>query len=1112
MYTKFITNENWKTLSANYIFDNDIDFKNSKINSDANLNLNYTPFFKNLKDFCNNNYSFLFLTEKNNTNNYINLNKLQEKTFSTICLIANNYIDNKVSVDTVFFSLSNNNVFFDNIKNFNDSFYIELFFYDNNNLLLYNNLNGIYNIIVLDPFDKQIKTINLQKDPKNFQFYDIVKYSFNYIYDVDNKNLVIYKKINEDNLILYKTINNSLSTSNISFKNLNKESLFTVINAKNVPDIDLGINFLSYTNTFNQNNLNINKIKSKYNINNNFLGHIEYNTIRDSLNLNFLTLKNQLNIKDNQNYIENNDNSFRDYKTIHGGGNREEGYENVSINYTSDKIAYTFSSDKNTWFRIPNNKNIKKYNINNTSFFKNGAIAGSAPIYSDKIWKKLVNDTELENTGSWLCSWLSGGDSRGVWMDRFYDNNTFTAFEALKYNSNVNYTPQYQVLYKEGIKDVVSNINIESDGIYSYFHIGKNTANNILKSKDIDLYKQKFDSFNSKKDFLIQPFLNKQNEEVYHFNGDSYGKVILKEDDFYNSNFTLSFFATRKNWIDNRFYNIIGNYLDSGFSIINNNTINIVTHYFINKKLFFLNDKFENILSIDITPVIKALENFEDIVIHSVFYLGILDNFYVVTNNGIVIEYTAYGTLVDIAYSIDVVNTNLKIISTSYNLNFGILLDSNNRIFKIDFKNNTVVIESESNITSIPENYNFNLNDFCVVIDFADRIYRLKGMRPIFKNNNLYYLNNASDILMVYDVNTQQNNEYIIKNQIIKSFCFNKNDETIMVFSDGHEIYDYLGNFVEKINLSTVNDSLSNNNIGVLNFGKEEKIILNGINADGNMFFYNLNYKNLKLVYKEYSNNKLEMSKKNLAFEEYYQGVLNSLYPLPGYTVRLKLINIVNREDSVEFKVNILGETLDSGKHHFSMIINSIEGFFDFYIDGSLYTRKIFPKNKFYFDKSLFNNNIIIGTTHFYNNLLYNNFYNSSDMFFVDDLIIENFKIYKEALNIDENKLIYLSEYGTKDLKTDIICGERNYLDTISRFFKNSLPGQKSNIINIRINDSLIKDKNLQETYNKIIMNKIKDILPAHVKVNQIIWENSKDNLENMLENFFNTENTLTYS
>ncbi len=71
--------------------------------------------------------------------------------------------------------------------------------------------------------------------------------------------------------------------------------------------------------------------------------------------------------------------------------------------------------------------------------------------------------------------------------------------------------------------------------------------------------------------------------------------------------------------------------------------------------------------------------------------------------------------------------------------------------------------------------------------------------------------------------------------------------------------------------------------------------------------------------------------------------------------------------------------------------------------------------------------------------------------------------------------------------------GKRGYIETIDTFFKNKLPGRKSNMVNIGINDTGITQKDLQNDINKEIILKIKKVLPATVMLNSINWEQEND-------------------
>jgi len=1124
MYTKFITKNNWEPLRGSYVFDNTVTLKEEYLASDGGLNAVYIPICKDLKDYANNNYSMFFLSNDRTVSSILELKDPKIATTNIPCLVAHTFQNKLVSEDTVFLSLSGNSVSLKNIRDFDNSFYVELLFLDSNKVILYTFQNNLYTGLSIDILDNKLKIVNLPTAPQQLSNYEKNKIAFNYIFDKKSKNIVFYKELNNSFLLVLKTDTNILSAGSGTPDSINSKNIFSVIDVLDLPSLQLKTDFVSYKTTFGQNNININRNKTLFNIKNNFLGHIEYNNIKDNYaSFNFITLKNQLNITDNQNRTNNESNSFRQYTTILGGGKREEGYSNLSLNYLSKNVTYKFSSDKTTWFHIPFTDGVKAVNINETSFYKNGAIAGSAPLYSDKIWKKLANysnntsfksSATLENTGQWLCSWLSGGITDGVWMDRFYDSSIFTPFEALKYKSNVDYVPQYEGLYEPGIRDYRSKLNIEPGSWYAYYHIGKQSASNILKSLTGNVIVDRLDQFKNSTESNASLEYDSDDIPIYNFNGARYGKIFnIKNKSSYN-NFTLTFFGTRNNWVVEDSFMIAGNYLDTGFGIINNHKLNILSHYFNDTVLTFINDVGDKVLEIDIKRFLFEENNnvnFKDS-IHSVWYRSPIDNFYIVTKFGYVFEYTANGTIVDLVTPLNFMS-GIKAMSTSYTFNYGVIMDNTGRVYRIDFKNNEyieiplkdIVLVNCTEISIIEEVRH------SIAFNFANKVHVVFGKSPIFKNNKLYFKDNDNTKIYMYDTNTEELNVYIDKiDKKINAFTFNLEDETILLYDKSHEIYDIKGALSKEVPLVSNIEGLSSINMGNLYYGTENTISIQGISKNKNLYFYDTTYKRFNKVESDYNE---IIPSYNITFDNYIQSILGSLYPLPGYSFKIKLNNIVNQEDAIVLETNILGETMDTGTHHFAITLDTLNGYYRVYLDGFLYSEKRFSKGKYAFNDRIREENITFGSTPFYGGLIYNNFFKSNkNVLFVKDFILEKLKYYDRALTSDEIKMEYISKTGTSDVFIDIECGDRNYVDTISRYFKNKTPGQKANLINIYVNDSLVKDISLQEAYNNLILKEAYKYLPGHVKINKIIWNNNKKNFEEMLEGFFNSENTLTES
>ena len=78
-------------------------------------------------------------------------------------------------------------------------------------------------------------------------------------------------------------------------------------------------------------------------------------------------------------------------------------------------------------------------NINDSTLVKSGAVAGSLPIQSDKVYKYKADDYKIhpiadQLDGTWTCAWLSGNSdptSTPIWVDRFFNPNFITEAEAL---------------------------------------------------------------------------------------------------------------------------------------------------------------------------------------------------------------------------------------------------------------------------------------------------------------------------------------------------------------------------------------------------------------------------------------------------------------------------------------------------------------------------------------------------------------------------------------------------------------------------------------------------------------------------------------------------------
>jgi len=306
MLTNFLSTENYKALSASYTFDNQLDYKNYLVGIEGNMSVVLSPVFLELNDFTNNNYSFLYLTKKQNLATITDFSTPTNKEKNIFCTIYNTTgtVNDYLSFTTCAINNPTSVLIFDQRMNgalsaINDNNFFELDVTDSKYATishLYNNQKFYlaYNIANLSLSFVAASAFTATLEPTK---------KFIYSLDKDNNVLTLQTLIRGFAYVVNKDLNTSKlvlsAITDISFNSARKYFNIDFFKAPAAPEVtnDWG----SYVQTYNQNNLNINTSRSYFGIDNNFLLHSEYYNLREtSLRTNILTLKNQLNIKNSQ--------------------------------------------------------------------------------------------------------------------------------------------------------------------------------------------------------------------------------------------------------------------------------------------------------------------------------------------------------------------------------------------------------------------------------------------------------------------------------------------------------------------------------------------------------------------------------------------------------------------------------------------------------------------------------------------------------------------------------------------------------------------------------------------------------------------------------------------
>jgi len=349
-------------------------------------------------------------------------------------------------------------------------------------------------------------------------------------------------------------------------------------------------NYFVFTNNYNffQNN-NQNK----------FISHVD-----------FFPLKNQATL--HEYYSESNhynyeaDTNNRVYEKINAGVHQQHGYDKIGLSYNIGTYDIRFKANKLTYFTTPNSMSpYTVLNINDSKIQNLGAIPGSNPLMSDKVFKR--REIVKSNTFSddvnplYLCSWLSGnsdGDTR--WVDRYYNPLASDFSQALSGTSH------YRVITAAGAEttetfDVSSSLTFEPNNDYGYYHVGDHDYEKLFEAFD-STYNTTINTeyLNFKGVPTLKTYSKKDREIILDGNTFARNKTDVQGD------FSINFWLHTKDNTEPFCYKLLGNYFEDGIGVFNtdlvtpniilpvNNTTNKTgisrTRF---SKLMFLNNDFE---------------------------------------------------------------------------------------------------------------------------------------------------------------------------------------------------------------------------------------------------------------------------------------------------------------------------------------------------------------------------------------------------------------------------------------------------------------------------------------------------------------------------------------
>lgn len=593
---------NSTALSTSYQGDTDVKLFGIKDKTEEGYSFYKENFLTQISDRKINNYSAIYLTNKQKATDILEVKQLPE-------------IEENISFNT---SISDTNNLYLTFSSFNSGLHVSYYFTEKNQRFVdptdrifeITLFSGGLSAIISHRSKERIRHfLNFQNNQFLFTTVSSNDTSiFNYILDRENGKLALFK-----NSKLVTSSSNILSLDpvieNFKTKYFNVNYYIQRISPK------LNTSWVSY-NPNHKNAYDISAEKSSNNLENNFLISTQYSYISgDTLVSNILNLKNQKTHKDysyRSNFLEKTNDGVpnvdnREYVGLFTGNDQETGDYGITLSYEFYNADYKFEVDKYTIFVSPESLYpYEKININDLKWNKSGAIAGETPYMSDKIFQKKENMGGLK--GDYLCSWLhKDKNGESTWLDRYYYPEKTSYASALSTSFNFNYvdpiytllheklssseyydvpfvfnslkeeyqnTPQtgHNALYGTAFFDKRSDLTILPNTEYIYHRIGNKYVNSIVSSIEKSLIQNGLILKNHNNAEILSTTKD-VDEIVYSLDGNAYSIVSDYKEINNSHQFTITFDMKSDNWSEKFGHQIFGNLNEKGIGLFDDEKI-----------------------------------------------------------------------------------------------------------------------------------------------------------------------------------------------------------------------------------------------------------------------------------------------------------------------------------------------------------------------------------------------------------------------------------------------------------------------------------------------------------------------------------------------------------
>ena len=793
------------------------------------------------------------------------------------------------------------------------------------------------------------------------------------------------------------------------------------------------------------------------------------------------------------------------YKLYSGANQQDPSADKIHLGYQADSVEVIFRKDTTTYFHVPYFTAITT--IQSSTLITDGAVAGPIPAMADRIMKfrgsngdnTVWGSTADVQDGVWYCSWLyKKADGTSAWMDRNYNPGHIAYSDAL---AGLLSEGAYQANTSVYV-DTPSTMVFEPGVYYQYFHIGDVTTKNLLTTlggvsgEHLQLSIETVnltDISNNKavvtatSGWKIDPIVKKGYADRTAINFENqYIDCSVPFSTKYNlkDEFTLSFWMTHNNWSNCSSTQLVGNMNAGGYGVWYNNLSG--SQLFVVPEntyghLFYFNTDGNCYLdrSTQVAPGIVSSPG--PCIVTPDGSVYVLDNG---TTKGI---YRLNQSGQVTAYAKAAINTPFAL-GTSETLQGAIR----------DIDENVIVYSSLNT-------YTFN----------KDLLLLSTTGTPMLSTERLAYTPTGS-----------------IHKEVCRDVKFDAQGNKWLIDTAGSLYYNSTA-LLSSVNAEAIGIA-PDNKVWVLFGGNQCNIYNNDltvyralsteggikINSRSISFLQHYNRRDNRHIYKAM----LMDGVRQVLFQlDLYGNVLHTVF-VPGWldtiqspTEDASLLTFTGRGDTtsyewlrtfksvkylnqpqLEFRFTLnapglsqdtstttirtpVGNLVDEAWYHVSAVLKNRN--ISLYLQEVLQASTVLPGA--YDISYVHENNLLIGSPNG-NNTNLNNELNTQSLNF--NGMIDDVRIYDYALNTDVFYLFQYVQVNGESLVWNIPSSNLSYIETVERFFKHKLPGEKSKGFKIAISGHSVTDPTLRSAIEQYIRQTVSTNTPSYTDLVAIEW------------------------